>query len=153
MKSEPDVFSFSDLIKAPKKTTHWEGVRNYQARNLMRDEFRLGDLVLFYHSNAEPTGIFGVCEVVREAYPDKFAWDPKSKYFDPDSEKKGVNPWVMVDVKAKLRFDKPVLRDDLKNHPPLKNMMVLKKGSRLSVQPVTLAEFEFICKLGQAVAV
>lgn len=149
MKSEPDVFSFSDLVKSPKKTTHWEGVRNYQARNLMRDQFKVGDLVLFYHSNAEPTGIFGVCEVVREAYPDAFAWDSKSKYFDSDSKKKGINPWVMVDVKAKYRFDKPILRDDLKNHAPLKNMLVLKKGSRLSVQPVSMAEFEFILKLGK----
>ncbi len=151
MKSEPEVFSFTDLLKAPQKTTHWEGVRNYQARNLMRDQFKLGDLVLFYHSNAEPTGIFGVCEVVQEAYPDPAAWDPKSPYFDSKSKKKGVNPWVVVDVRAKYRFNKPVLRDDLKKHSPLKKMVVLQKGSRLSVQPVTQAEFEFILNLGEPV--
>jgi predicted RNA-binding protein with PUA-like domain len=152
MKSEPEVFSFEHLLKAPKKTTHWEGVRNYQARNLMRDKFKLGDLVLFYHSNAEPTGIFGVCEVVREAYPDSFAWDPKSKYYDAVSKKNGINPWVMVDIKAKLKFNNPVLREHLKKQAPLRNMMVLKKGSRLSVQPVTVADFEHIVKLGKAVA-
>ena len=153
MKSEPEVFSFEDLLKAPKKTTHWEGVRNYQARNLMRDEFKNGDLVLFYHSNAEPTGIFGVCEVVKEAYADSSAWEPSSKYYDPDSKKKGINPWVMVDIKAVSKFTLPVLRDDLKNQAPLQEMLVLKKGSRLSVQPVTESEFNHILKLGKPVAV
>lgn len=153
MKSEPDVFSFEDLLKAPKKTTHWEGVRNYQARNLMRDKFKIGDRILFYHSNAEPTGIFGVCEVVKEAYPDTFAWDSKSKYFDSESKKKGINPWVMVDVKAVLRFSQPVLREDLKSEPVLKDMMVLKKGSRLSVQPVTESEFKKILDLGKPLSV
>lgn len=153
MKSEPDVFSFDDLLKAPKKTTHWEGVRNYQARNLMRDEFQIGDLVLFYHSNAEPTGIFGVCEVVKEAYPDDSAWDSKSDYCDLESKKKGINPWVMVDIKAISRFAAPVLRDHLKNEAPLRNMLVLKKGSRLSVQPVSETEFQHILKLGKPVLV
>ena len=149
MKSEADVFSFDDLVKAPHHTTHWEGVRNYQARNLMRDNFKLGDLVLFYHSNSEPTGIFGVCEIVKEAYPDAFALDPKSKYFDSDSKKRGVNPWVMVDVKAKFRFLEPITREELKKHSPLKDMMVLKKGSRLSVQPVTEKEFNYIFELAE----
>lgn len=153
MKSEPNVFSFEDLLKAPKRTTHWEGVRNYQARNLMRDKFRLGDLVLFYHSNAEPTGIFGVCEVVKEAYADTSAWDTKSKYFDSESKKRGVNPWVMVDIKAVSRFSVPILRDDLKTETLLKNMLVLKKGSRLSVQPVTQSEFQHIVKLGKPIVV
>ncbi|NBX76505.1 MAG: EVE domain-containing protein [Proteobacteria bacterium] len=153
MKSEPNVFSFEDLLKAPKRTTHWEGVRNYQARNLMRDLFKNGDLVLFYHSNAEPTGIFGVCEVVKEAYPDSSAWDSKSKYFDPESKKKGINPWVMVDLKAVSRFTEPVLRDALKDSPPLKDMLVLKKGSRLSVQPVKESEFNHILKLGKPITI
>jgi predicted RNA-binding protein with PUA-like domain len=153
MKSEPNVFSFEDLLKAPKKTTHWEGVRNYQARNLMRDQFKLGDLVLFYHSNAEPTGIFGVCEVVKEAYPDSSAWDSKNKYFDSDSKKKGINPWVMVDIKAVSRFSIPVLRDALKDSSALKDMLVLKKGSRLSVQPVTESEFQHILQLGKPIAI
>jgi len=153
MKSEPEVFSFNDLLKAPKKTTHWEGVRNYQARNLMRDQFKLGDRVLFYHSNAEPTGIFGVCEVVKEAYPDSSAWDPKSEYFDSESKKKGINPWVMVDIRAVSLLSVPVLRENLKDSPPLKDMLVLKKGSRLSVQPVTESEFQTILKLGKPVSV
>lgn len=153
MKSEPDVFSFADLLKSPKKTTHWEGVRNFQARNFMRDQFKKGDQVLFYHSNAEPTGIFGVCEVVKEAYPDSFAWSAKSKYFDKESQKKGVNPWVMVDIKAVLEFTHPVLRDELKSIAALKDMMVLKKGSRLSIQPVTKDEFKLILKIGKPVAV
>ncbi len=153
MKSEPEVFSFEDLLKAPKKTTSWEGVRNYQARNLMRDEFKVGDLVLFYHSNAEPTGIFGVCEVTKEAYPDIFALDPKSEYFDSEAKKRGTNPWVSVEVKAKLKFNSPVLREDLKSHVELKQMMVLKKGSRLSVQPVTEKEFKKIVLLGKATPV
>jgi len=153
MKSEPSVFSFSDLLKANRKTTHWEGVRNYQARNLMRDQFKLGDLVLFYHSNAEPTGIFGVCEVVREAYADSSAWDPKSPYYDALSKKKGINPWLMIDVRAKYRFTQPVLREDLKQQRVLQDMMVLQKGSRLSVQPVTDAEFDFILKLGKPEAI
>jgi len=153
MKSEPNVFSFSDLLKSPQKTTHWEGVRNFQARNILRDQFKTGDLVLFYHSNSEETGIFGVCKVVKEAYPDSFAWDAKSKYFDKESKKKGVNPWVMVDVKAIYEFTQPVLREALKEVSALKNMMVLKKGSRLSVQPVSSSEFEIIFKLGQPLAV
>lgn len=153
MKSEPEVFSFEDLLKSPKKTTTWEGVRNYQARNLMRDEFKIGDLVLFYHSNAEPTGIFGVCEVIKEAYPDAFALDPKSKYYDAESKKKGTNPWVAVDVRAKLKFTNPVSRELLKDQAELKQMMVLKKGSRLSVQPVTEKEFKKILSLGKPTAV
>lgn len=152
MKSEPDVFSFDDLLRSPQRTTHWEGVRNFQARNFMRDQFKKGDQVLFYHSNSEPTGIFGVCEVVREAYPDTFAWSAKSKYFDEESQKKGVNPWVMVDIKAVSQFTHPVLREELKSIPALKEMMVLKKGSRLSIQPVTKEEFKIILKLGQPVA-
>ena len=119
----------------------------------MRDQFKLGDRVLFYHSNAEPTGIFGVCEVVKEAYPDSSAWDPKSEYFDSESKKKGINPWVMVDIRAVSLLSVPVLRENLKDSPPLKDMLVLKKGSRLSVQPVTESEFQTILKLGKPVSV
>ena len=149
MKSEPEVFSFDDLIKAPKRTTHWEGVRNYQARNLMRDEFKKGDGVLFYHSNADVTGIAGVAEVVREAYPDAAAQDRKSAYFDEITLKK-ENPWVVVDVRATHRFAQVVTRDMLRAEPALADMMVLKKGARLSVQPVTAAEFKKILALGGA---
>lgn len=147
MKSEPDVFSFEDLVRAPKKTTCWEGVRNYQARNFMRDDFQVGDRVLFYHSNIPEAGVYGLAEVVRAGYPDVTALDPKSKYHDPKA--KGRSPWIMVDVKAVKRFRKPVTRERLAGAAGLKEMMVLKKGSRLSVQPVTRAEFDIVCRLGE----
>ena len=150
MKSEPSTFSFDDLLKAKNRTTSWEGVRNYQARNFMRDEFALKDGVLFYHSNAEPPCIAGVAEVVKKGYPDPFAFDSKSKYYDPDAAKKGINPWITVDIKATMKLSKPISREQLAATAALKNMMVLKKGSRLSVQPVTEAEFRAVLKLGQA---
>ena len=150
MKTEPDVISFEDLIKAPKRTTSWEGVRNYQARNFMRDDFKLGDGVLIYHSNVEEPGIVGVAEVVREGYPDIHALDPKSKYFDEDAKAKGTNPWIMVDVKATAVLKAPVTRENLKNQSTLKTMRVLQKGSRLSVQPVDPVHFDHILKIGLA---
>lgn len=149
MKSEPSVFSFQDLIDAPKKTTSWEGVRNYQARNLMRDDFKKGDRVLFYHSGIDIPEIPGIATVSREGYPDPFAFDSKSKHYDADAKKKGVNPWILVDVTASHKFDKPVTRDQLKAEKELAKMMVLAKGARLSVQPVTEAEFSLICELGK----
>jgi len=149
MKVEPETFSFEDLVKAPKRTTSWEGVRNYQARNFMRDDFKVGDEVLYYHSNVDEPGVMGLAEVVREGYPDPFALDPKSDYYDENAAKKGQNPWVMVDVKATARFREPVTRDRLKATKGLKDMMVLKKGARLSVQPVTPAEFQIVCQLGR----
>lgn len=149
MKTEPDVFSFDDLVKNPKRTTSWEGVRNYQARNLMRDDFKLKDRAFIYHSGIDEPCIAGVAEVVREGYPDQTALDPKSKYYDEDAAKKKETPWVMVDVKATHRFKTPVTRDMLKAEKKLQSMMVLKKGARLSVQPVTKDEFEIILKLGK----
>lgn len=148
MKTEPSVFSFEDLVKAPKQTTAWEGVRNYQARNLMRDEFKIGDKVLIYHSNTEAAGVYGVAEVVKEGYPDASAMNAKSQYADPQAIKKGSNPWILVDVKAMEILKKPVTREVMKNAPQLKDMMVLKKGARLSVQPVSPEEFKVICRLG-----
>ena len=148
MKSEPSVFSFEDLVRAPGRRTCWEGVRNYQARNFLRDSIKLGDRVLFYHSNTEEPAVMGVAEVVREGYEDPAALDPKSPYFDEKAKAKGQNPWFMVDVKALLRFAEPVTRARLAAEPRLKNMMVLKRGARLSVQPVTLPEFETILELG-----
>lgn len=145
-KSEPDVFSIEDLENAPKKTTCWEGVRNYQARNLLRDDVRAGDLVLFHHSNASPPHVAGVAEVVKEAYPDSFALDPKSPYFDPKSSK--ADPvWVMVDIKLVAVFPRPVTLHELKGVPALKNMELLRKGSRLSIQPVRREEFEAVVRL------
>lgn len=148
MKSEPDVFSFDDLMKAPKQTTHWEGVRNYQARNFMRDQFKKGDQVLFYHSNTDLPGAVGLAEVVKEGYPDLFALDSKSKYFDEDAKKKNQNSWVMVDVKGIKKFREVVSLDRMRKEPKLKKMLVLQKGSRLSIQPVRPEEFEIILKLG-----
>ncbi len=148
MKSEPESFSYKDLLKAPKQTTFWEGVRNYQARNFMRDHFKVGDRVLFYHSNAEPPAVMGTAVVVKEGYPDHSALDPLSDYYDESALKKGVNPWVMVDVQAHTPFKRPVTRAQLQAEPKLKAMMVLQKGSRLSVQPVSQAEFECVVALG-----
>jgi predicted RNA-binding protein with PUA-like domain len=151
MKSEPETFSFEDLVKSPKRTASWEGVRNYQARNFMRDDFKVGDKVLFYHSNADVIGIMGLAEVVKPGYPDHHALDPKSHYFDPDAKKKGVSPWIMVDIKATHRLKNPVTREILKLQPSLKKMMVLQKGARLSVQPVTAEEYAMVTKLGSPI--
>lgn len=148
MKSEPSVFSFDDLLKAPKRRTAWEGVRNYQARNLLRDEFQVGQLGLFYHSNAEPTAAVGVLRVAKEAYADPFAFDPKSDYYDAAAKKRGENPWLMVDVEAVVPFARPVTRPMLAADKRLADMMVLRRGARLSVQPVTEAEFRVVCELG-----
>ena len=144
-KSEPSVFSIEDLANAPKKTTFWDGVRNYQARNTLRDSIKKGDLVFYYHSNSEPSGIAGIAEVVKEGYPDHTAFDENDDHFDPKSNKK--NPtWFMVDVKHVKTFKNIVSLDDMRAMPALKNMAVLQKGSRLSVQPVTASEWDAIVK-------
>ncbi|MHB1299040.1 MAG: EVE domain-containing protein [Gemmatimonadaceae bacterium] len=149
VKSEPDVFSFDDLEKAPKKTTHWDGVRNYQARNTMRDDMKKGDLVFFYHSSADPTGIAGICEVVKEGYPDHTAFDPKDSHYDEKS-KKDAPTWYMVDLKAVRRFPRLVTLAELKGVKSLAKMTLLQRGSRLSVQPVREGEWETICALAGA---
>ncbi|MDB4905924.1 MAG: hypothetical protein JWO05_708 [Gemmatimonadetes bacterium] len=143
VKSEPGAFSFDDLLAAPKKTTSWNGVRNYLARNYMRDLMKKGDKVLFYHSNADPTAIVGVAEVAREAYPDPEQFDPKSEYHDPKS-KKDAPTWMMVDIKAVKKLKHPLTLAELKGTKGLEKMVLLQKGSRLSVQPVTPAEFDVI---------
>ena len=145
IKSEPDTFSIHDLAKAKKKTTHWEGVRNYQARNFLR-EMKKGDLALFYHSNAEPSAVAGVVEVVREAYPDASAWDPRSEYHDPKAS--AENPvWSMVDVKLIEIFPRELPLDEPRGVKSLAGMELLRRGSRLSVHPVTPAEFRTIQSL------
>lgn len=149
MKTEPTVFSIEDLEKAPKKTTCWDGVRNYQARNFMRDDMKVGDLVLFYHSNADPPGIAGIAEVAKEAYPDSTALDPKDVHYDPKSDAKKPT-WYMVDVKHIETFARLIGLDDLRKVSALKEMMVLQKGSRLSIQPVTEREFDAVLKLAGA---
>lgn len=145
MKSEPDVFSLDDLKKVKKEP--WDGVRNYQARNFMRDEMRKGDIVLFYHSNAKPPGIVGLAEVCSDPYPDPTAFDKKSKYFDPKSDPDKPR-WILVDVKYKKHFKSMVTLDDLKSEKKLKDMKVIQKGSRLSITPVTKSEFNHIVKMG-----
>ena len=146
VKSEPDVFSFADLQAAPKKTTHWDGVRNYQARNTLRDAMKQGDRCFYYHSNAEPSGIAGICEVVREGYPDHTAFDRKDPHYDPKS-KPDAPTWYMVDVKAVRPFPRLISLGELREVTALKGMVLLQKGSRLSVQPVTKKEWETICAM------
>jgi predicted RNA-binding protein with PUA-like domain len=145
MKSEPEVYSIDDLARDGE--TFWEGVRNYQARNFMRDEMRPGDPVLFYHSNAEPPGVAGLAEVVRAAYPDPFARDPESPYFDPKASEADPR-WCMVDVAFREKFPALVPLDALRGVAGLEKMLVINK-SRLSVQPVTPAEFELVVRMGR----
>lgn len=147
IKSEPGVFSIDDLAKAPGRRTQWEGVRNYQARNNLR-AMRKGDRCLFYHSNAAPSAVAGVAEVAREAYPDPHQFDAKSKYHDPKSSPTDPR-WSLVDVKFVRRFETPVPLDAIKRDPKLK-AMVLVNNSRLSVQPVTPAEFDRVLALASA---
>ena len=147
MKSEPDVFSFTDLLKAKGKRTCWDGVRNYQARNFMRDTMKKGDGVLFYHSNAKPPGIAGVAEVVKEGYPDHTAFDPKDSHFDPKSDPDAPT-WMMVDIKAKKTLPKFLAMDDLKAAKKLAKMAVVQKGQRLSVQPVSPAVWASVLAMG-----
>ncbi len=146
-KSEPDVFSIEDLKKSKNGTASWEGVRNYQARNFLRDDVKKGDLVLFYHSSVEPMAVAGVCEVVKEGYIDHFAFDKKSDYFDPKS-KTDKPQWYMVDVKFKSMFKKPITLKEIKSYKELANMRLIQKGGRLSIQPITKEEFDFIVKKG-----
>jgi len=146
VKSEPDVFSFADLLKAPKKTTCWDGVRNYQARNTLRDQMKQGDRLFYYHSNAEPSGIAGICEVVREGYPDHTAFDPTDPHFDPKS-RRDEPTWYMVDVRAVAAFPRPVTLAELKGVKGLEKMALVQRGSRLSVQPVTRKEWEIVCRI------
>ena len=147
MKSEPDTYSWDDLENAPAKTGSWEGVRNYQARNFMRDEFKLGDQVFFYHSSCAEPAIIGMAEVVRESYPDHTAMDPTSQYYDEKSAQKGSNPWVMVDVKAKKRFAKPLTLSEVRKSSELKDLLLLQKGQRLSIQPVQNEHAKIIMNL------
>lgn len=145
-KSEPDVFSVSDLARAPRHTTHWDGVRNYQARNLLRDTIAVGDKVLFYHSSVEPMVIAGTAEVVKAGYPDHTAFEPDDPHYDPKSDRDSPT-WYMVDIKLLQEFARPVTRQQLSDGPETAGMMVLKRGSRLSIQPVTAAEWKAVHKL------
>ena len=144
MKSEPHVYPFSQLVEDG--STHWDGVRNYQARNMMRDDLKLGDMVLFYHSNTKPPHVAGIARVSREGYPDHTSWDPESKYYDEKSSPE--NPrWIMVDIEAVQEIEKVSLVD-IKANPALEGMPLVQKGQRLSVQPVSKEQFEEICRMG-----
>jgi predicted RNA-binding protein with PUA-like domain len=146
LKSEPSAFSWNDLWTAPKRTTSWDGVRNFQARNFMRDDMRTSDLAFFYHSSADPTAIMGVCEIVRAGYPDDTAFDSHSHHFDPKSDLKKPT-WYMVDIRAVKPFPHPLTLERLRAERGLAQMVLLKRGSRLSVQPVTEPEWEIVNRI------
>lgn len=147
MKSEPDVFSFDDLKARPRKTEPWNGVRNYQARNFMRDEMKIGDLILFYHSSCEIPGVAGIAKVSSLPYPDSTQFDPSSDYFDPKATRE--NPrWFLVDVSFEKDLKRHVSLEELKKHKELAQMRLMQKGNRLSILPVTPHEFKFIIGLG-----
>ncbi len=144
-KSEPEVFGIDDLERDG--ATFWEGVRNYQARNFMRDDMREGDGVLYYHSNAKPPAIVGIARVCNGAYPDFTQFDSGHKYFDPKASQ--ANPrWLMVDIEFIARFPNPLPLPELKENPDLDGMLLLKKGQRLSIQPVEPEHWRRVCKLG-----
>jgi predicted RNA-binding protein with PUA-like domain len=147
MKVEPSAYSIDDLARDG--STSWEGVRNYQARNFMRDEMQVGDGVLFYASNADPSGVTGLAEIARAAYPDAYAWKKGHTYFDAASTPEKPL-WYSVDIRFVERFPRVVSLDTLKSTPGLEDMVVTKKGSRLSIQPVTKREFDMVTKLGRS---
>ncbi|MFO7301846.1 MAG: EVE domain-containing protein [Acidobacteriota bacterium] len=150
MKCEPSAYTIDDLERDG--TTSWEGVRNYQARNFMRDEMKVGDLVLFYASNAKPSGVTGIARIVREGYPDSYATQKGHRYYDPDS-RPDAPTWYMVDVGFVENFHGTIPLETLKQTQGLERMMVTQKGSRLSVQPVRPEEFEIVLKLARSGAV
>ncbi len=146
MKSEPDEFSIDDLRMRPKKTEPWDGVRNYQARNMMRDEMKKGDLAFFYHSNCKPPGIVGIMVISKEGYPDMTAFDPQDKHYDPKSDRN--NPrWFHVDVTYKRKTKRTITLSELREHEALADMPLLRRGNRLSVMPVTRDQWDYILAL------
>ena len=146
MKSEPDVFSIDDLAAAPDGTDHWDGVRNYQARNMMRDQMQRGDQVFFYHSNTKVPGIVGIAEVAREGYPDHTAFDPSDPHYDPKSDPD--NPrWYMVDLRFLRRLQRTITLTELKQQEAVADMPLVRKGNRLSVMPITPEQWNFVLSL------
>lgn len=146
MKSEPETFGIDHLQQRPQQTEPWDGVRNYQARNMMRDEMQVGDQAFFYHSNCAEPGIVGIVQIVKAGYPDVTALDPESKYYDPKAS--ADNPrWFRVDVKFVKKFSKTISLTLLKQQPPLEGMAVLARGSRLSITPVTEQQWKYILSL------
>lgn len=148
VKSEPTTFSFDDLLASPDRTTTWEGVRNFQARNFMRDGMKAGDRVLFYHSSCEPPAVVGIAEVGREAYPDPTQFDPSSDYHDPKSRPRDPT-WVMVDLRAVAALPRPVDITELRANPGLEGLELLRRGSRLSVHPVSREHFDAIVRMAK----
>jgi predicted RNA-binding protein with PUA-like domain len=146
MKSEPDVFGIDDLNKAPRKTEPWDGVRNYQARNMMRDDMKMGDLAFFYHSNCKEPGIAGIMEIIREGYPDISAFEPKAKYFDPKSDP-GKPRWYRVDVRYVRKLKRIITLSELKEHSEVADLPLLRRGNRLSIMPVSKQQWEYILDL------
>jgi predicted RNA-binding protein with PUA-like domain len=146
MKSEPDVFGIDHLKAMPDKTEHWDGVRNYQARNMMRDQMKKGDLVFFYHSNCEVPGIVGIAKVVKEGYPDHTALDPETKYYDPKSDPDQPR-WYMVDVKFQRKLKRTITLAELKGAPELEDCPLVRKGNRLSILPISKQQWEYILSL------
>jgi predicted RNA-binding protein with PUA-like domain len=146
MKSEPEAFSIDDLKNRPNQTEHWDGVRNYQARNYMRDDMKMGDQVFMYYSSCAEPGIVGIMEVVKEGYPDFLAFDPGDKHFDPKSDPTKPT-WIMVDVKYVRTLVRAITLTALKQHPALADMAVVKRGNRLSIMPVSKAQWDFILGL------
>lgn len=146
LKTEPTSFSFDDLWNAPRRTTSWDGVRNYQARNMMRDQMKPGDMVFIYHSSAEPTGIAGIAQVDKAGHPDETAFDSKDSHYDPKSKRESPT-WYAVDVKAVKRVDPLITLDELRRTRGLEKMVLLQRGSRLSVQPVSADQWETIIRL------
>jgi len=147
VKTDAESFSWDDLWRAPKRTTRWDGVRNYQARNTLRDGMKQGDLVFFYHSGGEPSAIMGVCEVAREGYADPTAFDKKDSHFDPKSDPKAPT-WIAVDLRAVAPLKRPLGLPELRGVKGLEKMELLRKGSRLSVMPVTEREWGIVAALG-----
>ncbi|MCX8049976.1 MAG: EVE domain-containing protein [Methylohalobius sp.] len=146
LKSEPSVFSLDDLARSPKQTVRWDGVRNYQARNFLRDQMHPGDLAFFYHSSCKLPGIVGIVEIVRSGYPDPTAWDKESPYFDPKSLPARPR-WFAVDVKLVSRFTRTIALSELRCYPELAGMPLLKRGNRLSVLPIDPKQWNFILSL------
>jgi len=148
LKTEPEAFSFDDLLRAPRSTAGWDGVRNYQARNFLRDEMKKGDLVLIHHSSADPPAVVGVAEVVREGYPDPTQFERGHDHYDPGSTREAPR-WFQVDVKAVKKFARPVPLPEIRSAPALRDMLLIKRGMRLSVQPVTKEQYQAILKMAK----
>ncbi len=146
MKSEPEAFGIDDLEQRPNQTEHWDGVRNYQARNMMRDEMKIGDQVFFYHSNCDLPGIVGIARVVKESYPDFTAFDPEDKHFDPKSDP-GKPTWFMVDLQFVRKLKRTISLQELKQHPDLANLALVRRGNRLSIMPVEPRQWDYILGL------